>query len=229
MNNIHIHLMPGFDKSLAPIPATKLKGWWEDNYKIKNHAKHCQPLTMANSLGYYILSPGTFKVKWDGDLHTDCEIEHIDKSSHYEVDAHATYGGFVVQPKFVIVTDKPGDFIYIKSMPNERYPFFACMEGIIESWWSVANFGLVFLINRPGEFIVFKGQPIAHMFLYKGYGGLTNLVTHDTMPADYAEWNKKRSRPDYKKDLDYLNGLKYDGTEVPTHIPSWSKAGIFKD
>jgi hypothetical protein len=214
--------------SLAPIQASKLKNWWEDNPKTVNHAKHCQPLTMANSLGYYILSPGTFKIIWDGDIQSDCIIEHIDKSHHYEVDVHATFGGFVVQPKFVVMTDEPGDFIYIKNIPNERFPFFTCMEACIEAWWSVANFGLVFMLNRPGEFIVFKGQPIAQMFLYKGYGGAATLVNHDNMPPEYGAWLAKRSRPEYTKDLDYLNGRKYDLSDVPTHIGSWSKADRFK-
>src|SRR5688572_11795551 len=98
---IKLHLFPGFDRSLLPIPAIKLRSWWEDNNRTKDHAKHCLPLVMANSLGYYILSPGTFIVRWDGDIHKPAEIQVIQKSSHFEVDTHAAFGSFVIQPKFV--------------------------------------------------------------------------------------------------------------------------------
>ena len=227
--NIRIHLADNFDDSLAPISADKFRDWWEDNQKTKNHARHCLPLSMANSLGYYILSPGTFIVKWNGDTSADLEIDHIDKSSHYEVDAHAAYGSFTVQAKFIPVTDDPGDFIYIKGVANERCCPYSCMEACIEAWWNVGNFGLVFLLNQPGEFIIKKGQPIAQMFLYHGAAGYTKTEFIRGLPQTHQHWLDKRSRQGYRKDLDYMRGYNSYGDKIESHIATWRDSGKYKE
>lgn len=218
---IRLHLAPGFDKSLAPVPAQKLRDWWDDNTKTANHAKHCLPLQMANSLGYYILSPGTFIVKWNGDVHSDVRIEHVEKSSHYEVDNHAAFGSFTVQANFIPVTDDPGDFVLIKSIANERNCPYTCMEAAIEAWWSVGNFGLVFLLNQPGEFLIPMGKPIAQMCLLRRESAEARIEIVEGNPPGHAEWLAKRSRPDYRKDLDYFAGVTSGGKKIETHITSW--------
>lgn len=221
INKIKICLSSDFDKTLAPIPAIKLRDWWDDNQRTKNHAKHCLPLQMANSLGYFILSPGTFMVKWNGDVHEPAVLTHIDKSSHYEVDTHAAFGSFTVQAKFIPVTDKPGEFVLIKGVANERACPYSCMEAAIEAWWNVGNFGLVFLLNQPGEFIIHKGQPIAQMFKFNQYDASADIELIDGYPLEHNGWLAKRSRPDYKKDLDYFSGRTYNGQKIDSHITSW--------
>lgn len=227
-HRIRLHLSDDYDKSLIPVKAKRLRDWWEDNNRTMNHAKHCLPLSMANSLGYYIRSPGTFIVKWDGDVHSPAKIHPIEKSSHYEVDAHAAFGSFTVQAKFIPVTDDPGDFVYIKGIPNERGMPYSCMEACIEAWWKVGNFGLVFILNQPGEFMIYAGQPIAHMFLYHGAAGSADLETVDGYPENHFGWMKKRSRPDYHKDLDYMRGYTYDGQKIDSHIINWEDTIKFR-
>lgn len=224
---INIHLCNGFDKSLAPIKAERYRNWWDDNQATHDHARHCLPLAMANSLGYYILSPGTFLVEWDGDYQKRAKIEHIDRSSHYEVDNHAAFGSFVVQPKFIPVTNDPGDFVFIKGIPNERGKPYQCMEAVIEAWWSLANFGLVFMLTQPGSFIIQKGTPIAQMFLYHGAAGAAGIQLTDGYPPGHISWLQKRSRPDYVKDLDYMKGLTYTGDKVQTHLTNWKDANKY--
>lgn len=226
-NRIRVHLHNTFDKDLAPVPAVRHREWWEDNRATSDHARHCLPLSMANSLGFYILSPGTFKVSWNGDVHSRANVQHIEKSSHYEVDNHAAFGSFTVQAKFVPVTDDPGDFVYIKGIPNQRGVPYSCMEAVIEAWWSVGNFGLVYMLNQPGEFIINKGQPIAHMFLYHGSAGAVVGELYEGYPEGFAEWQKKRSRPDYVKDFDYMTGRTSSGEKVNTHITNWKDAVKF--
>lgn len=226
-NKIKLCLSDNYDRELSPIPAIRARSWFEDNRKTQNHARHCLPLAMANSLGYYILSPGTFIVRWNGDVHQPAKIEAIDKSSHYEVDAHAAFGSFTVQAKFIPVTEEVGDFIYIKGIPNERCVPYTCMEACIEAWWSVANFGLVFLLNSPGEFIINKGQPIAQMFLYHGSAGSAEIELENGYPQKHKEWHDKRTRPEYVKDLDYFKGQTHDGVRIDSHIHNWKDAAKF--
>lgn len=228
MCRIRIHLSPDFDQSLVPIPAVRHREWWEDNPATRDHAKHCLPLSMANSLGFYILSPGTFKVSWDGDPQKRAHIESIEKSSHFEVDNHAAFGSFTVQAKFVPVTDNPGDFVYIKGIPNLRGVPYSCMEACIEAWWNVGHFGLVFILNQPGEITIYWGQPIAHMFLYHGVAGTALGEVYEGYPEGHAHWYKKRTRSGYAKDLDYMRGLNSAGERIPTHITNWKDAGKYR-
>lgn len=227
-DRIRIHLSSGFDQELMPIPAIRYREWWEDNRATKDHARHCLPLAMANSLGFYILSPGTFTVSWDGNTNARAKIRHIDKSSHYEVDDHAAFGSFTVQAKFIPVTDDPGDFVYIKGIPNQRGVKYSCMEAVIEAWWSMANFGLVFMLNQPGEFTIQKGEPIAHMFLYHGVAGAAVGEVFDGYPEEHKKWADKRTRPGYSKDLDYMKGLQPDGEKVNTHLTNWKDAAKWR-
>lgn len=221
---INIHPFPGFTDDLMPITPPPHKGWWQDNIKTKNHAQHCLPLAMANSLGYYILSPVTFRVSWNGDVHTNAKVEIIGESNPYMIsDDHAAFGSFTIQPGFLVTTDTPGDFIMIKSLPNERCQFFSCMEALIEAWWSRARFGLVCLLNRPGDFIVNRGDPIAQMCVYRAEAGFHEIKKAELMPPEYKTWAEKREKSDYRKDLDYFKGLHPDGAKEPTHIHYWTR------
>jgi len=226
-NKIRVHLDDNFDQDLVPVPATRQRAWFEDNSSTRDHARHCLPLSMANSLGFYILSPGTFKVSWDGNVNRRAKIEHIEKSSHYDVDDHAAFGSFTVQTKFIPVTDDPGDFVFIKGIPNLRGLPYSCMEATIEAWWSVGNFGLVFVLNQSGEFTIQMGQPIAQMFLYHGAAGAAVGETYAGYPEGHENWNKRRSRPDYVKDLDYLIGKDPVGQKISSHITNWKDADKF--
>lgn len=225
---LSLYLHDKYDRRLAPVPASRYKEWWEDNAATQNHARHCLPLAMANSLGFYILSPGTFTVEWDGDVQHRAEVTAIEKSSHYQVDNHAAFGSFTVQTKFVPRTENPGDFVYVKSIPNERQRDYSCMEACIEAWWNPGNFGLVFMLNHAGKFTIYMGQPIAQMFVFGGYNGSTELdYVHGYHPG-YRAWEARRYREEYQKDYDYQRGLTPDGVKITTHITNWKDAAQYK-
>lgn len=217
-NVIHLHFPDNYDRSLAPVPAPRDRDWWADNKKTENHARHCLPLVMANSLGYYILSPGTFLVRWNGDIQEHAVVEVIDGCSHCIVDNHAAFGSFTVQAAFIPRTEDTGEYVYIKGVANERGMPYSCMEAAVEAWWSAGNFGLVYMLNQPGEFMIRKGQPIAQMFLYKAvYAEITMQGPH----PEHAAWLARRSRPEYRKDLDYMKGKYADGRDAPDHLSNW--------
>ena len=215
---IHLHYQENYDRSLAPIPAIREKDWWDDNDRTKDHAKHCLPLIMANSIGYYILSPGTFIVRWNGDIHQNAEIKKIDGSSHYNVDNHAAYGSFTIQAGFIPRTENVNDFVCVKGVANERGLPYSCLEAFIEAWWSAGNFGLVYMLNQPGEFMINKGQPIAQFHLYKGCHA---ELSHEDVHPEHKAWLARRSRPGYRKDLDYIKGKFADGRDAEGHVTNW--------
>ena len=222
MSKIVVHLLD-LPVELAPTKAQKQREWWQADPKTQNHALHCLPLTMANCLGYYILAPGDFNVSWDGSWDSDVVIDRPSRAAQGVVDNHSAHGAFTVQPGFIPKTDEVGDFIFIKGMPNYRDSWFTVLEALIEAWWQPAEFGIVCLMSRPGTFTVCRGEPIAQMFVYKAEGGFASLSTCRTPPPETDEWRQRRSRLDYRKDLDYLLGRHPDGTPEPTHLRMWKK------
>jgi hypothetical protein len=176
---------------------------------------------MANSLGYLIRSPVGFQVAWNGDWRTDVIVRASAQASS-AVDAHSAHAAFTLQPGFIPVTHEVGDFILIRSIPNERAAWFTVMEGLIEAWWQSAPFGLVCLLNRPGEFTVARGQAVAQMCVFRAEAGFASLDIVDGPPPETAAWRERRTRVGYVKDLDYLHGRHPGGQREPTHIRSWT-------
>jgi len=238
-SELTIHLMPNYDLSLAPIKGSKLREWWEKDNKTRNHAKFCLPITMASAVGYYLLSPATFEVTWDGDEESAAKVEIQDAASHAVISTHSANGSFTVQTQFVAKTKKPGDFIMVCDFINGYRKPYNFMGACVEGWWNNANFGLVAMLNQAGTFQIQKGEPLAHMFVLKAAGANAPLVISKELPPDHIEWNEKRCRhgkwkewkqPEQEdrpagrytgKDLDYLKGRKPDLTPVQDHILSW--------
>jgi Family of unknown function (DUF6065) len=215
---------------LTPVAASAFTGdaglgWWEQDPGTAGHARHCQPLAMANTLGWYILSPGEFTVRWDGG-DTAAVVESQDCDG-LVVDSHSARGSFTLQPGFIPVTGTPGDFVLIKGCPNLRRPWFAVMEALIETWWQAAEFGLVCLLTHGGEFHVARGQPVAQMMIYRAEGGFASLSETDELPAFTEQWRTRRGRPEYRKDFDYVRGRYPDGTVEPTHLYNWDRVPQF--
>lgn len=223
-----LYLFRDFDRRFLPIPAARVKDWWQNDGKTRNHARHCLPLAMANSLGFYVLSPAGFRVRWDGDLSSNAEIDVLERTTHGDVDNHAAHGSFAIQPGFVPVTKAPGDFLYVKGVPNERCLPYACMEAVIEAWWNPGNFGLVFLLNQPGEFEIKMGQPIAQLFVFRAAEAVTTLEAVDEGLPEHEIWRERREREGYQKDFDYFRGLHPDGRAEPTHISDWNEISRIK-
>jgi Family of unknown function (DUF6065) len=208
------------DPGLIPSLGTAVRDWWKADRLTHKHAVHCQPLRMANTLGYYVRSPGSFRITWDGGDTAPVTVDHP-AGARFVVDSHSAHGSFTVQPGFVARTSRPGDFLLIKSLPNQRRPWFTAMDALIEAWWQPGEFGLVCLLNRPGEFVVERGEPLAQMALYRAEAGFAPLTIAYGVPAATEQWRARRTRPEYRKDFDYQNGRHPDGTVDPSHIRSW--------
>lgn len=217
-SQIEIYLSENYDKNLLLKKPNIYLDWWEKDPKTKDHAKFCLPLLMANGIGYDILSPATFEIFWDGDESEQAIVNILEKSSHYPmVDNHSSGGSFTVQTHFIPKTEE-GYYTYIKGIPNIRRPF-SVMEGLIESWWNPAHFGIVCLCNHAGRFKVFKGEPIARLMLIN-QDVLKLKLNYKYNHLDFPkrkEYIEKKSKQKGKT-LDYFKGLYPNGDKVEHHI-----------
>ena len=222
-DTLHIHLGPGYDRSLCPVPAAGNREWFELDDKTRNHAQHCLPMRMANSCGYFILSPAQITVSWDGEPGHEAVVTVHEAAPHTSIDTKTTYGSVTVQAGFSVRTDDIGDFVWIKDVPNERDLPFTCMESLLEAWDHSCVVSLVLMLKRAGTFTIERGSPIAQMALYKGEGRSVDMDFTVGMPDEHNAHAKRRTRPEYKKDFDYMRGRRPDGSIEPTHIMKWSQ------
>jgi hypothetical protein len=215
--DVEIYLMHPYEKNLLPKKPDIYKAWWEEDGKTINHAKFCLPLLMANGLGHDILSPATFEVSWSGNEKENAKISIHESSSHSMIDNHSAFGAFTVQAHFIPKTNK-GCFTLIKGIPNLRRPF-SVMEGLIETWWNPAHFGVVCLCNASGSFIIKKGEPIARMVFISDEYINTNLIIKDNDKeiAFRKEFLNKRANQNGHV-LDYFKGKYPNGEKTEYHI-----------
>lgn len=218
---ITLYLKKDYDKRLLPIKAKHHRDWWEVDSKTRMHARFCLPLTMASGLGFYILSPATFTVQWDGNETHDVEIEILDACSHTVIDNHSSFGSFTVQSSFIARTKNIGDFVYVKGIANLAQPY-SVLEAMIESWWSPSEFGIVCLLNQAGKFKIKKGDPLAQMFVINSKHGAYDIGFTDGYPPIWPDWIVKQAPGE--KNLDYFRGNLPNGTAVCPHFKSWSAA-----
>ncbi len=223
-STITLYLRDGYDKRLLPAKALHLRNWWEEDAKTRMHARFCLPITMASGLGFYILSPATFTVEWDGDVTHDAKIEVIDASSHAIIDNDSAHGSFTVHSSFIPRTKSAGDFVCVKGIANAIRVPYSVMESMIEAWKSQSEFEIVCMLNQPGKFTIKKGEPLAQMFALNGEQAAYNLNTTDGYPPIYPDWKVKQEG--VERNLDYFRGLLPDGTPVCPHFKSWSEATI---
>ena len=154
-----------YNKIALPIRSSPYRSWYEKEDKVKNHAKYCLPLSMANSIGYILRSPATFRVKWDGIEGNKSQIEVLENKwpKIHSITNHSASGSFTIQFRVVLKTNKK-HFTYIKGISNIRTKF-NVMEALLESWWFEGQFGVVCLLNQPCDFIINEGDPIATIIL----------------------------------------------------------------
>jgi tetratricopeptide (TPR) repeat protein len=223
--SIVLFLPPDYDKKLLPVKARALRNWWEEDDKTRMHARFCLPLTMASGLGFYVLSPATFTVEWDGDTTHDAHVEILDAASHAQIDNHSSFGSFTVQARFIARTKNIGDFVVIKGVANQYRRPFAVLEAMIESWWTPSEFGIVCLVNQPGKFTIQKGEPLAQMFVVNMAQAQYGLATADGYPPFWDEWTARRKPEIYNgRNMDYLRGVLPDQTPVCPHLKNWNEA-----
>jgi tetratricopeptide (TPR) repeat protein len=221
-STITLFLPPEYDKSLVPVKASMHRRWLEEDRKTTNHGRFCLPLSMGSGIGWYILSPAKFTVKWDGDITHDAEVEIHEQASHAAIDCHSACGSFTVQVVFVPRTKRPGDYVFIKGISNQFRRPYQFLEAMLEAWWSPASFGLVGILNQACEFTIEKGEPLAQMFSIHMDQATYGLELREGYAPYWKEWDDKRRDPSYTgRNMDYLKGLLPDSTPVCPHFKAF--------
>ena len=59
-------------------------------------------------------------------------------------------------------------------------------------------------MTRAGEFIVQRDDPVAQLCVYCAEAGLHEIKRVERFPVETKDWDERRARSDYKKDMDYF-------------------------
>jgi hypothetical protein len=210
---LSIHPLINAEPGLVPIARGKAtRAWWEEDVKTVDHARFCLPLLMANQLGFELLSPIDVVVEWSG---KDEPKITVNDGDHRAITTHSAEGSFTIQLNLVFRTPENW-FTLVKGMPNVRRPF-NVMEGLIETWWTPANFGVICLMHGPDIVRIRRGEPLAvavpihaDTLKFKPVQGCAG----EHLPHRVAFEGKRRQ---LGKTLDYLKGLTPGGERVCPH------------
>lgn len=142
------------------IPGPTRREWMQNTNE--SFANRCLPLLLANQHGWFVLSPHTVHVQWDGsDSLAGVRIEHVAGPEPYLAMSHFGHGILTFSIPFLFRTP-PGYNLLVRgpaNMPKDGvYP----LEGIVETDWTTATFTMNWRLTRTHHKVTFDiGEPIA--------------------------------------------------------------------
>ena len=189
------YLIPGHEVEVRPAPAERA---WMDATD-QRFAYRCLPLTIANTYGWEILSPASFKAIWSGE--TGMEAVRIEAQRGAQAPAISHFGsGILTFHLPVLFRTEPGFDLLVQGPINRPKDAIAPLTGIIETDWAPYTFTMNWIFTQPEIEIEFeKGEPICHFFPVRR-GGLEaiepeirSLASNPELEAMFKAWSASRS------------------------------------
>jgi hypothetical protein len=213
-------------------PAPLERDWM--NASRERFAYRCLPLNIANSHGWEILSPGSFKAVWNG--RDEVEAIKIYPKAGEAITAMSHFGhGVLTFSATCLFRTPPGYDLWVQGPVNCVKDAIAPLSGVIETDWAPYTFTMNWKFTRPGAVIAFeKGEPFCHFFpIRRGEvesfePKIASIDDNPELKDQHERW--EASRTDFIEDLKkkgsvaqeerwqklYYQGRDADGNEVKT-------------
>ena len=138
-------------------PANRSRVWMDAS--DQHFAYRCLPLTMANTHGWEILCPSSFRAWWDGGTTNEAiRIEGEGAISHFGTGVLTFHTGYLFRTE-------PGVNLWVTGPVNSPKDGIAPLTGIIETDWAPYSFTMNWIFTRPGEWVEFqKGEPFCFFY-----------------------------------------------------------------
>lgn len=206
---------------------------WMDNTN-QRFAYRCLPLSMANSSGWEILCPCTFKAAWNGgsSVH-DIQLTLLDDYPHYRDLAVSHFGGGILTfHTGWLFRTPPGWALQVSGAPNMPKHGIAPLTGIVETEWLPFTFTMNWLFTQPGEVTFEKGEPICfvmpvpHQQLHQIEPIAIRLPQNPELQKQVKQWTENRNefitklrmldKPTIEQgwQRNYMRGETVDGTRT---------------
>lgn len=212
---------------------------WMDKFNDR-HPYRCLPLSIANTTGWEIQSPVSFRARWNGGPRAeDIKLEAIGHSTPEQVSrfavSHFTEGVLTFHTGWLFRTP-PGWSVMCSGAPNFVKDGIFPLTGIVETDWLPFPFTMNWKFTRPGEVIFEKGDPFCFIMpLQTGAVDATEpsarrIAEEPELQKEYHAWSRLRTTfltqlgardPDAMKrawQRFYFKGETLDGQEVKSHV-----------
>lgn len=186
----------GFQVKL--VPAWTPRAWMDAT--DQKFAYQCQPMSLANQSGWFVLAPHAATVDWNGGRGVaDVTIEIPGNPPAPQATSAVGHGIMTWTIPYVFRTP-PGWNLLCRGPANYFKDGVAPLEGLVETDWSFASFSMNWQLTRPGRITFEEGEPIAMLVpqmrgeMEKFTARKAELASNPELFNGYAEWIKLRNQ-----------------------------------
>jgi hypothetical protein len=140
------------------VPGRSDRAWMDAT--DKRFAYRCLPLSIANSMGWEIVTPSRVVAEWNGKPGvSDIAITVDDRwAADRLASSHFGHGILTFHTGYLFRTD-PGVGIWARGAPNWPKDGVAPLDGVIETDWLTFTFTMNWQFTRPGRIVFEKDEP----------------------------------------------------------------------
>jgi hypothetical protein len=213
---------------------------WMDKFSHR-HPYRCLPLVFANTSGWQLQLPVSFKATWNGGaLGTDIVLEPTGDTTREQMQRWATShfgGGVLTFHTGYLFRTEPGWDVWAGGPPNALKDGIQALAGITETFWLPFPFTMNWHFTRPCTVHFEKGEPycfitpMPHQALDDVDPVIKPIESDPELYAQYMAWGQSRSKfiDDLKNresdavkqgwQRDYFQGRTQDGqVAIDSHI-----------
>jgi hypothetical protein len=200
------------------VPGRPDRAWMDAT--DKRFAYRCLPLSIANSMGWEILTPARVVAEWNGDPGASDIAIAVDDGwpGDQFASSHFGHGIMTFQTGYLFRTD-PGVAIWARGAPNWSKDGIAPLDGVIETDWLTFTFTMNWQFTRPGRIVFEKDEPFCFItpIAYRALDEIEpEIVSIDQDPGVHASFEAWRDAR-----LDFNRRLREDDPE--TVKQGWQK------
>jgi hypothetical protein len=187
-----------YDKAPRLVPARSDRPWMDAT--DQRYAYRCLPLSIANAMGWELLSPARVVAEWNGgnglpDISVTVDDDRWSESRL--AGSHFGHGILTFQTGYLFRTD-PGVAVWARGVPNWPKDGIAPLDGIIETDWLTFTFTMNWQFTRPGRIVFEKDEPfcfitlIEYRALEKVAPEIARIEDDPVLHKDFAAWRDAR-------------------------------------
>jgi Family of unknown function (DUF6065) len=141
------------------VPGRSSRDWMEAT--PERYAYRCLPLSIANAMGWELLSPCEVEAEWNGGPElADLTVAIKDPKKARRDFAASHFGsGILTFHVGYLFRTEPGVGLWARGVPNLAKDGIAALEGIIETDWLPFSFTMNWKFTRPGRITFAAHEP----------------------------------------------------------------------
>lgn len=165
----------------------------------RRYAYRCLPLSIANAMGWDLLSPTRVTAEWNGGVELPDITVTVDDPAWEGKFASSHFGhGILTFHTGYLFRTEPGIGIWARGTPNMPKDGIAPLDGIIETDWLTFTFTMNWHFTRPGRIVFEKDEPfcflspMAYRALEEVRPEIVPLAADPELQAQYEAWRHAR-------------------------------------